>query len=335
VAERGAGTAERVLTIDGLSIELVTDAGWLKVVDDVTLEVRHGETVGLVGESGCGKSVTCMSILRLLDQSGTRTSGKIRVGDSEVGNLDTGQLRALRGGEVGMVFQEPMTSLNPVFTIGDQIAETVRWHTGASRREAMDRAVEMLGLVGIPNPARRRKAYPFTLSGGMRQRVMLAMALACQPRLLIADEPTTALDVTIQAQILDLIDRLQAELGMGILLVTHDLRVVAERCDRVYVMYAGEVVESATTGELFAEPSHPYTRGLLKALPEMSGRKERLGYVRGSVPVVPPSGCRFHPRCEHMVPGECTTAPVPIQDFGGHQSRCVRLADLRAGVLGE
>ena len=271
-----------------------------RAVDGVSFEIRPGETVGMVGESGCGKSVTALSLLRLVDPPGRIEPGSlIEFEGRDLLKLDEEGIRQIRGNRIAMVFQEPMTALNPVFTIGDQVAEVARVHAGASRRAAWDRAVEMLNLVGIPDPRERAKSYPHQLSGGMRQRVLIAMALVMNPSLLIADEPTTALDVTIQAQILELLADLQQRLGLAVLLITHDLGVVAESTARVLVMYGGQIVERAPVRELFQNPRHPYTRGLLEAMPRMGRQRERLTVIPGTVPPPTrwPSGCRFRDRC--------------------------------------
>ena len=295
-----------LLEIQDLVTAFHTPAGRVPAVDGVSLSLERGRTLGLVGESGCGKSVTAMSVLGLVASPGRIERGRILLEiDGDPVNLVTlpeKRLRKLRGGRVGMIFQEPMTSLNPVFTIGDQVSETVRLHRRSTRREARERALELLTLVGIADPRRRLDEYPHQLSGGMRQRIMIAIALACEPELLIADEPTTALDVTIQAQILELLADLRRRLGMAILLITHDLGVVAETCDEVAVMYAGRIVERAPAAELFANPLHPYTIGLLAARPDhRAGGEGPLAAIPGMVPQPRdfPSGCRFHPRCRH------------------------------------
>jgi peptide/nickel transport system ATP-binding protein len=297
-----------LLEIKNLVTAFHTPAGRVPAVDGVSLAIERGRTLGLVGESGCGKSVTAMSILRLVADPGVIESGSILL-DGEAGTVDLVSLpepplRAIRGGRIGMIFQEPMTSLNPVFTVGAQIAEAVLLHKGGSREAARARALEMLRLVRVADPERRLDEYPHQLSGGMRQRVMIAMALACDPDLVIADEPTTALDVTIQAQILDLLADLRRRLGTAILLITHDLGVVAETCDDVAVMYAGRIVERAPAGELFRNPLHPYTIGLLAARPEAraGGPRQPLRTIPGMVPPPQhfPAGCRFHPRCAYV-----------------------------------
>jgi peptide/nickel transport system ATP-binding protein len=292
-----------LVNIQNLSVAFPTEEGMVRAVNDVSLTIEAGKTHGLVGESGSGKSVTAMAIMRLIAQPGKITQGKITFDDAgqtvDITQASDAQMRSLRGNKIGMIFQEPMTSLNPVFTIGDQIGESLRIHRGLSRSAARQRAIELLNLVKIPHPDKRVDDYPHQFSGGMRQRVMIAIALACEPRLLIADEPTTALDVTIQAQILDLLRELQSKLGMAILLITHDLGVIAEMAEQVTVMYASEVVESAPVHELFSNPLHPYTIGLLRSRPQ-PGSKQELYSIPGMIPsaVRLPSGCHFHPRCD-------------------------------------
>jgi peptide/nickel transport system ATP-binding protein len=295
-------------------------------VDAVNLSLAPGATLGLVGESGCGKSVTSLAIMGLLPKRSADIFGSIRFDGCDLLQTSDKTLRDLRGNRLAMIFQEPMTSLNPSFTIGDQIIETILQHRGGSRRSARDRAIELLRRVHIPSPERRIDDYPHKLSGGMRQRVMIAMALACDPRLLIADEPTTALDVTLQAQILDLMRELKAASGAAIILITHDLGVVAEVCDEVAVMYAGEIVERASVDELFASPQHPYTVGLLGSIPRLDRRAEHLATIEGMVPNMtkPPTGCRFAARCP-FVGDVCLKAPPPLAAVGpGHASRCIK-----------
>jgi oligopeptide/dipeptide ABC transporter ATP-binding protein len=324
-----------LLEINNLVTAFHTPAGRVPAVDGVSLSIERGKTLGLVGESGCGKSVTAMSILRLVAAPGVIEAGEILLRDASgsVLNLVTlpePRLREVRGGRIGMIFQEPMTSLNPVFTIGDQIAEAVLLHRDVSRAEARGRALEMLELVRMADPKRRLDEYPHQLSGGMRQRVVIAMALACEPDLIIADEPTTALDVTIQAQILDLLADLRRRLGTAILLITHDLGVVAETCDDVAVMYAGRIVEQAPAAALFAKPRHPYTIGLLAARPERGSRAGdratgRLRTIPGMVPAPQhfPAGCRFHPRCAFARLPECAGAMPELREVAtGHFVRC-------------
>ncbi|MGJ7543700.1 ABC transporter ATP-binding protein [Variovorax sp. LT1R16] len=292
---------EPLLEVDDLRTHFDTLTGPARSVDGVSYTVRAGQTLGVVGESGCGKSVTALSILRLLPTPPARISGAVRLRGTDLLQLGEREMRKIRGNRISMIFQEPMTSLNPVLTIGRQIAETVQVHQGASRSEALKRAVEMLRVVQIPEPERRVNEYPHQLSGGMRQRVMIALALACNPEVLIADEPTTALDVTIQAQILELIRRLQKELGMGVVMITHDLGVVAESCDRVVVMYAGRKVEEADVIDLFDRPLHPYTRALMASMPSMNTHSARLTEIPGLVPSPQAArkGCAFAARCSH------------------------------------
>ena len=318
-----------LLELDNLHTYFYTDTGVARSVDGVSFHVDAGETVGVVGESGCGKSVTALSILRLVRPPGRIEPGSaIRFEGKDLLALGEREMQNVRGNRIAMVFQEPMTALNPVFTVGDQIAEVARIHAGMSKKEAWRKAVEMLTLVGIPAPEQRAGEYPHQLSGGMRQRVVIAMALVMNPALVIADEPTTALDVTIQAQILELMADLTKRLGTSILLITHDLGVVAENCSRVVVMYAGEVVEHAATGELFSHAHHPYTEGLLGAMPRVGGEAERLATIPGTVPppTAWPAGCRFHDRCPYAWERCVAEHPPLYQIGGGHTSRC-HLAD--------
>ncbi len=318
-----------LLEIRDLRVSFITARGELRAVDGVSFAIEEGETFGLVGESGCGKTVTALSILRLLPPNGRVVSGEIRFAGRNLLALPEAELRAVRGDQIAMVFQEPMTSLNPVFTVGYQIAEVVRVHRGMSKAAARAHAIEMMKLVEIPEPEQRVDAYPHQLSGGMRQRVMIAMALACQPRLLIADEPTTALDVTIQAQILDLLDHLQQRLGMAILFVTHDLGIVAERARRVAVMYAGRVVETAPVRELFSRPLHPYTRGLMRSIPRLGQKGQRLEAIPGNVPALweLPSGCRFRDRCPSAI-AECASIDPPLARLSeAHAAACIRAGE--------
>ncbi len=320
-------SAPPLIEINDLRIRFHGDDGRVThAVDGVDLSVAHGATLGLVGESGCGKSVTSLAIMGLLPKASTEISGAIRFDGFDLLTTPDATLRDLRGNRLAMIFQEPMTSLNPSFTIGDQIVETILRHRGGSRRSARERAIELLRRVHIPSPERRIDDYPHKLSGGMRQRVMIAMALACDPRLLIADEPTTALDVTLQAQILELMRELKAASGAAIIMITHDLGVVAEVCDEVAVMYAGEIVERARVDDLFAAPQHPYTVGLLGSIPRLDHRAEQLATIEGMVPNMaqPPAGCRFAARCPFMRDA-CTTAPPPLVEVSpGHLSRCIR-----------
>jgi peptide/nickel transport system ATP-binding protein len=317
--------SESLLTVADLRTYFHTSAGVARAVDGVSFSIRRGETLGLVGESGSGKSVTALSILRLIRPPGRIESGsRIIFEGSDLVDASEEQMRRIRGNRIAMIFQEPMTALNPVFPVGDQVAEVVRVHERISRAAASRRAVEMLALTGIPSPAERARDYPHQLSGGMRQRVLIAMALMMQPDLVIADEPTTALDVTIQAQILELLRDLQQRFGTAILLITHDLGVIAETCSRVIVMYGGEVVEEAATDVLFRSPHHPYTEGLLAAIPRVGAVRERLTVIPGTVPPPTrwPSGCRFHDRCPYAWERTEQEHP-PLYKVGeGHFSRC-------------
>jgi peptide/nickel transport system ATP-binding protein len=321
--------AAPLLAVEDLKTYFFTRDGIVRAVDGVSLSVYPGETLAVVGESGCGKSVTSLSILRLIaSPPGRIVSGSVRFEGRELLTLPEPQMRAIRGNEISMIFQEPMTSLNPVLTTGQQIAEALEVHRGLSRRAAMQRAVEMLRLVNISEPERRVRQYPHQLSGGMRQRVMIAMALACNPRVLIADEPTTALDVTIQAQILDLMRGLKDRTGAAIVLITHDLGVVAEMAQRVVVMYAGRKVEEAPVAALFAQPRHPYTRGLLKSIPRLDpahvGGAQRLAEIRGTVPSLreEPVGCTFAPRCTYAT-GRCRAEYPPLElKADAHYAAC-------------
>ena len=319
---------ERLLEIKGLKTHFFTEEGVVRAVDGVDLHIDKGETLGVVGESGCGKTVTALSVMKLIPMPpGKIVEGQMLYGGRDLVTLPPAQMRKVRGKEISMVFQEPMTSLNPVFTIGEQIAEAIRLHEGLGRRAAMDKTVDMLKLVHIPNPERRVKEYPHQLSGGMRQRVMIAMALSCNPKLLIADEPTTALDVTIQAQILDLLNELKAKLGMAVLLITHDMGVIAETAQRVMVMYAGKVVEEAPVKDLFKEPLHPYTQGLLRSIPRIdtaATHRKRLEAIPGVVPSLLnlPKGCSFEPRCPHAKPVCKDQEPVLKEVKRGHRVSC-------------
>jgi peptide/nickel transport system ATP-binding protein len=320
--------AETLLDIRGLKTWFKTDDGMVRAVDGVDLRIDHGETVGVVGESGCGKTVTARSVLKLIDMPpGRFEDGKILWRGRDLIPLDAGEMDQIRAREIAIIFQEPMTSLNPVYTVGDQIAEVLRQHDKTSRRQALDGAVEMLRLVNIPNPSKRVHDYPHQFSGGMRQRVMIAMALSCKPMLLIADEPTTALDVTIQAQILELMQEMKERLGMSIMLITHAMGVVAETCQRVVVMYAGKVVEEAPVEALFGDPRHPYTQGLIRSIPRVDRAAEhkRLEAIPGTVPSLlePPPGCRFAARCKYAM-DICTKAMPPLKEVAaGHFVRCV------------
>ncbi|MBL8839839.1 MAG: ABC transporter ATP-binding protein [Alphaproteobacteria bacterium] len=324
--------AAPLLSVRNLRTVFGTGGGGIVAVDDVSFDVAPREVVGIVGESGSGKSVTALSIMGLLPQpQGRIAAGAILFEGRDLLQMPPRERRALRGGAMGMVFQEPMTSLNPVFTIGDQIVETIRQHERMGTRAARARAVDMLGRVGIAAPARRLDDYPHQLSGGMRQRVMIAMALACSPRLLLADEPTTALDVTIQAQLLDLLRDLQAEFGMAIVLITHNMGVIAEFADRVLVMYAGRMAEEAPVGRIFDAPKHPYTIGLLASTPDIVEDNVRLRTIPGTLPNLAdlPPGCRFAPRCTRAIEA-CGAGQPPMRDFAAdHRAACIR-ADMDA-----
>jgi peptide/nickel transport system ATP-binding protein len=322
-------SAAPLLDISGLKVHFKTDDGMVRAVDGVDISVNRGETVSIVGESGCGKTVTAMTVLKLIAMPpGRIVAGKILFEGRDLVPMALDEMRAIRSKQIGIVFQEPMTSLNPVYTVGQQIAETVRHHEGLSKRAALDRAAEMLSLVQIPNPMKRVHDFPHQFSGGMRQRVMIAMALSCNPKLLIADEPTTALDVTIQAQILELMNEMKQRLGMSILLITHAMGVVAETAQRVIVMYAGKVVEDATVENLFANPRHPYTQGLIRSIPRIdlaATSHTRLEAIPGSVPSLlnPPSGCRFAARCRYATDA-CTAAEPPLREVApGHKVACI------------
>ena len=316
-----------LLEVKDLKTYFYTDAGVAKSVDGVTFSVERGKVLGIVGESGCGKSVTSLSIMRLVDPTtGRYEGGSILFDGQDILKLPEKEMQKLRGNKISMIFQEPMTSLNPVFTIGYQIEESLMLHKKKKKKAARARAIELLEMVGIPEAAKRVDEYPHQLSGGMRQRVMIAMALAGDPELLIADEPTTALDVTIQAQILDLLKELQEKLHMSIIFITHDLGVIAEMADEVAVMYAGEIVEKAKTRELFDDPKHPYTVGLMDSIPDINQEVERLTTLEGLVPSLydMPKGCHFAPRCKYACP-ECEEKHVELTDLeGGRQVRCRR-----------
>jgi peptide/nickel transport system ATP-binding protein len=321
--------AERLLEVKNLKTYFFTDEGTVRAVDGVDLHIDKGETLGVVGESGCGKSVTALSVMKLIPQPpGKIVEGEILYDGQNLVDLPPSRMRKIRGKEISMIFQEPMTSLNPVFTVGEQIAEALRLHEGLGRREAMDKTVEMLKLVHIPNAERRVKEYPHQLSGGMRQRIMIAMALSCNPKLLIADEPTTALDVTIQAQILELLNELKSRLRMAVMLITHDMGVIAETAQRVVVMYAAKVAEEAAVGSLFKEPLHPYTQGLLRSIPRIdlaATHKQRLEVIAGTVPTLKgniPPGCRFAPRCPFVKPVCSEKDPVIKEVKPGHKVSC-------------
>jgi peptide/nickel transport system ATP-binding protein len=329
-----ARTGETVLEVKNLHTVFFTNSGLFRAVDDLSFTVRRGETLAIVGESGCGKSVSALSIMRLVpDPPGRIVGGSVMLEGTDLLELDEAEMREIRGNRVSMIFQEPMTSLNPVMRIGDQITEVVRLHREITAKEAWKQAVDMLRLVRIPEPERRALEYPHQMSGGMRQRAMIAMALACRPALLIADEPTTALDVTIQAQILALIVDLQQRLGTGLILITHDLGVVAQTAQRVIVMYAGRKVEEATVEALFENPRHPYTRGLMASMPEVISQgtraDARLTEIPGMVPSLTnlPPGCAFAPRCTLAI-DRCRAEYPPLQDFDGHLAACWRADEL-------
>jgi oligopeptide/dipeptide ABC transporter ATP-binding protein len=318
-----------VLRVEGLKTHFKTQDGSVKAVDGIDFHVNQSRTLGIVGESGCGKSVTSLSIMRLLPRNGRNIAGRILLEGRDLLKLPEDDMRALRGNDISMIFQEPMTSLNPVFTGGEQVAEAVRQHMHMNDREAKERAIELFRLVGIPAAERRVNDYPHELSGGMRQRVMIAMALSCDPTLLIADEPTTALDVTIQAQILELLRSIQEQKQMAIMLITHDLGVIAEMAQDVVVMYAGKIVERGTVDQIFEKPLHPYTQGLLASIPGSGTKGKRLNVIKGTVPHpfnLPP-GCLFAPRCPHAFE-KCPTAFPALMDQGeGHEAACFLYGD--------
>lgn len=323
-----------LLSIRDLTVTFPTRTGIAAVVDHLDFDLAAGEVLGIVGESGSGKSLTALSILRLIAKPGKVAEGSILFEGTDLLQLSENHMHSLRGSAISMIFQEPMSSLNPVFSIGDQIMEPLLQHRGLDRHGARRAALDLLRLVEIPDADRRIDEYPHQLSGGMRQRVMIAIALACRPRLLIADEPTTALDVTIQAQILDLLRKLQQELGMAVILITHDLGVVAEFADRALVMYAGRVVERAPVRALFKTPAHPYTRGLLASMPVIDGPRTRLNAIAGTVPAAGamPAGCRFAPRCPVAMPACIQAVPPPVDLTGEHQVSCVLYARSEAGA---
>jgi len=323
--ERGAPAAEPLLAVEHLCVEFGTDAAPVRAVDDVSFSVEPGRTLGIVGESGCGKSITCLAIMGLLARrAGGITSGSVRLGGKELTGLTEARMRRIRGAEMSMIFQEPLTALNPVYTIGAQLSAVLRRHAGLSRRGARRRAWEMLERVGIALPQRRLDEYPHEMSGGMRQRIMIAMALSCRPRLLIADEPTTSLDVTTQAQVLEQITTLQNELGTAVIMVTHDLGVVAETCDEAIVMYCGRLVEQAPVDALFDAPRHRYTQGLIEAVPRIRPhRLERLPVIPGNVPELSdlPQGCHFAPRCAHA-DARCHASRPELEPMGRSRAAC-------------
>lgn len=320
--------AEKILEVQELTTMFRTERGIMKAVDGVSFHVNKGEILGIVGESGCGKSVTSQSILRLFDEKYTaQYQGRILFKGRDLLKIPMKEMQDIRGHEISMVFQDALSSLNPVFTVGEQIMETILIHQNVRKEEAKKRSIEMLRLVGIPAPEQRFSQYPHELSGGMRQRVMIAIALSCCPNLLIADEPTTALDVTIQAQIMELIVKLNRQMAMGVILITHDLAVVAETCSRVAVMYLGQIVEEADVEHIFDNPLHPYTRGLIQSIPQLEGvRQKRLYMIKGMVPLLSqiPEGCRFAPRCEFAT-DECRKCMPKLTEVGeGHRVRCHR-----------
>ncbi len=320
--------AKSLLSVKDLKTYFYTKDGVIKAVDGIDFEINKGETLGMVGESGCGKSVSALSVMRLLPVPPARImDGKIYLKERNILKISELAMRKIRGRNISMIFQEPMTSLNPVHTIGKQISEAIRLHQELNKKESQEKTLEMLKLVEIPESSRRFKEYPHQMSGGMRQRVMIAMALSCNPELLIADEPTTALDVTIQAQILDLIGKLQKELETSVLIITHDLGVIAEMADRVMVVYAGKAIESANVREIFHNPRHPYTRALLKSLPRLDMEREvKLEVIKGMVPdaLSFPVGCRFHPRCSFVKKKCRREEPALVDAIDGHQVRCWR-----------
>jgi len=323
-----------LLRVEDLRVSFSTEDGLVQAVDGVSFELDRGGTLGIVGESGSGKTVAALSVLGLTRTEGAQVSGRIRFEGRDLLELSDEDLRSLRGNEIAMVFQDPLSSLHPLFRVGAQIVEAIRAHRGVAKAQARARAVELLQLVGIPDPARRVHAYPHELSGGMRQRAMIAMALCNEPKLLIADEPTTALDVTVQAQILALLARLQRELSMAVVLVTHDLGVVADMAEQIAVMYAGRIVESASAEQIFGAPEHPYTWGLLRSIPTLDGpREELLEPIPGSPPspIAPPPGCRFHPRCPYAQPEHARTDPAlePVPGRPGQRVACLLEPELR------
>lgn len=314
----------KLLEVNGLQASIKTKWQTYHAIEDVTFSVEQGEILGIVGESGCGKSMTALSILRLVASPPVYiTGGEIRYRGKNLLEMDEKEIRKIRGNKISMIFQEPMTSLNPVYTVGNQITEVIRLHQKVGKEEAQAQALQMLRMVGIPAPEQRIKEYPHQLSGGMRQRVMIAMALACRPELLIADEPTTALDVTIQAQILEELKNLQREFGMSIILITHDLGVVADMAQNMLVMYGGEVVEYGPTKELFRHPRHPYTEGLLRSIPRLDEAVRKLNVIKGAVPSLDsmPEGCRFCPRCEYAT-DRCHKEKPPLREIDGCKVRC-------------
>jgi peptide/nickel transport system ATP-binding protein len=331
---------DSLLRVEDLRVEFPTEDGVVKAVDGITYEVGSGRTLGVVGESGSGKTVAAMTVLGLTRAQGAKITGRIIFKGRDLLSLDEAELRKIRGNEIAMIFQDPSTALHPLYRVGSQLIEAVRAHQDVSKMQARNRAVELLGLVGIPDPTTRVDDYPHEFSGGMKQRAMIAMALANEPKLLIADEPTTALDVTVQAQILALLERLREELGMAIVIVTHDIGVVAEMADEIAVMYAGRIVEMASTEALLRSPEHPYTWGLLRSIPTLDGpRLERLEPIPGSPPslIHPPSGCHFHPRCAYAQPDHARIDPElrPLPADPGHEVACLLAPEVRRRLWSE
>jgi peptide/nickel transport system ATP-binding protein len=329
--------ADALLRVEDLRVEFPTEDGVVHAVDGISYEVQHGRTLGIVGESGSGKTVSSLTTMGLTRAQGARVSGRILFEGRDLLSLSELDMRAIRGNEIAMIFQDPLSSLHPLYRVGTQLVEAVRAHQDVSKAQARARVVELLDLVGIPDPARRVDEYPHEFSGGMRQRAMIAMALANEPKLLLADEPTTALDVTVQAQILELLKRLQEELSMAIVIITHDLGVVAEMADDIAVMYAGRIVETASVKLLFSEPEHPYTWGLLRSLPTLEGSREQdLVPIEGRPPslIHPPSGCHFHPRCPYAEPDHARIDPEPrpVPDEPSHQVACLLEPQVRRGL---
>jgi peptide/nickel transport system ATP-binding protein len=329
-----AAASEPLLRVEDLRVEFPSEDGVVHAVDGITYQVFPGRTLGIVGESGSGKTVSSLTALGLTRRQGARISGRILFEGQDLLTVSEDGMRAIRGNDIAMIFQDPLSALHPLYKVGRQLTEAVRAHRDVSKQQARARAIELLGLVGIPDPARRVDQYPHEFSGGMRQRVMIAMALANEPKLLFADEPTTALDVTVQAQILALMERLQRELGMAIVIITHDLGVVAEMADEIAVMYAGRIVETATAANLFASPEHPYTWGLLKSIPRLDAqRDEDLVPIPGTPPslIHPPSGCHFHPRCPYSQPDHARIDPAlePVPDDPAHHVACLLESDVR------
>ena len=333
-------SGEPLLRVEDLRVEFPSEDGLVHAVDGITYQVFPGKTLGIVGESGSGKTVSSLTTLGLTRPQGANVSGRILFEGRDLVALSDGELRAIRGNDIAMIFQDPLSALHPLYSVGKQLIETMRAHNDVSKKQAKERAIELLGLVGIPDPRRRVEEYPHEFSGGMRQRAMIAMALANEPKLLIADEPTTALDVTVQAQILALMERLQRELGMAIIIITHDLGVVAEMADDIAVMYAGRIVETASAHAVFSNPEHPYTWGLLKSIPRLDGdRSELLVPIPGTPPslIRPPSGCHFHPRCAYALPDHSRIDPAlePVPGDPGHYVACLLEPEVRRKLWAE